>query len=320
MASSIPGIGRILICDLNKLTADPPVNPIPLGFRGEAKIEATPFKTVKEQGGGELPNMRNFKFEAESYQPTMKMLKSLIGWLNLNADVEVITARQSAGAAHGDVFKFIGDYLLGLGFEYTISGDKRSAKVMFEGAFEEDRALALINTAIDPATVPAVIDGLDNPEGNSFELYRSPYFMSLKYNGADEVQVRDIISRTFTIKTISSKDIYNSDIVNKLEFSLEVVTRNASLDAIKKNLEKGRSLSLVMREKNKEGFYDEFNFAPGALIRLDEFSIGDNERQSKITLKREVSLYDIDFLFGEGNGGDAEDLTGTTGGACMIGY
>lgn len=317
MASN-PGLGRILFCDKDKLSAAPPINPIALGFRGEAKLDVTPFKTVKEQGGGDLPNMRNFKFEAESYQPTMRMLHLMRGWLNLNCDIEVTTSKQAGTTPKADVYKFVNPYQLGLGFEYTISGDKRSLKVMCEGAFEEDKAYDFL-AAVEGQTQTAVT-GITG-EGNKFDLYRAPYFIALTYGGGNLVEVRDIVSRTFTIKTVSEKDIYNCDIVNKLEFSLEVVSRDASLTAIKTNLGNGsnnRSLALVLKEKNQGDFYDQFQFGEGTLIRLDEFSIGDKERQSKITLKREVSIYDIDFQFGADKGGDAAD-NGTNGGTMVIG-
>lgn len=314
MASN-PGLGRILFCDEGTLAAAPG-NPIALGFRGEAKLDVTPHKTVKEQGGGELPNMRNFKFEAESYQPTMKMLSSMIDRLNLNCDIEVVTAKQAGAEPKADVYKFSGLYKLGLGFEYTISGDKRSLKVTCEGAFEEDKALALLETV--QTAVPASVT-LTHPEGNDFASYRAPYFMSLSYGGSNAVEVRDIISRSFTVKTVSSKDIYNSDIAGRLEFNLEVVTRDASIASVIANLNKGRSLSLLMKEKNKDNFYDAFDFAPGALIRTDEYAVGDKERQAKISFKREVSIYDAEFLFGAAYGGDSSDA-GAKGGTMRIGY
>ncbi|HEX3075149.1 MAG TPA: hypothetical protein VHP30_16155 [Ignavibacteriales bacterium] len=310
MASN-PGLGRILFCDINTLSAATPENPIALGFRGEAKLDVTPFKTVKEQGGGELPNMRNFKFEAESYQPTMKMLSSMIGWLNLNCDTEVCTSKQPGAAPKADVYKFMGDNRLGLGFEYTISGDKRSLKVMCEGALEEDKAKTFIDSAdsVTPATVT-----LTNAEGNDFALYRAPYFLMLEYDALQQgetdpndkkivIDSRDIISRAFTIKTISTKDIYNSDIVNKLEFNLEIVARSASVGTILKNLGKNRAAALTMKEKNKDNFYDAFQFADGVLIRADEYTVGDKERQAKISFKREVSVYDVTFQFGAEKGG-----------------
>lgn len=320
MSSSNPGIKRILFCDKNTL-ATTPADPIALGFRSEGSMAITPFGTVEVQGGGQLPNKRNFHFEFESFQATMHMLDKMRQWVNLECDIEMVTAKQPGTTPASNVFKFVSNNRLGLGFKYTLSNEKRSLNVVAESALTEDAAAALIFAAKSaPATT---VTAITNAEGNNLDFYKPPRVEILTWGGSSLIaDPRDIVSYNLTIETEATKDLYNTDIVNQLNVNLEIVTRAASIDNIKDAITANRAAALVLTQyNNTDGtLYDKFDFAEGAMLRVDETTIGDAERTHKITCTRKVSIYDFAFEFGDGKGGATEDTKGETGGTCKIGY
>ena len=85
-------------------------------------------------------------------------------------------------------------------------------------------------------------------------------------------------------------------------------------------MSKDMSPSILVKEQNNGAFYDEFEFAAGALTLIDEYNDADENRSIKLTFAADVSIGDISFLFGSSAGGDAADTTGIKGGTMMIGY
>jgi hypothetical protein len=169
----------------------------------------------------------------------------------------------------------------------------------------------------------ATVASITNAEGNNIAFYKPPRLAVLTWGGSDLItSLRDLISYSFVIKTVADKDMYNSDLVYKLDVNLELTTRDASVQKMVDALNSGRASSLILKQYNDTAgtLYDAFDFAAGSIIRMDESSIGDKQRQIKITLHREVAITDLTFEFGTGKGGDAADTIGEKGGTCKIGY
>jgi hypothetical protein len=307
------GIKQIGFCDAGTLLTSPTGSEV-IGLRNEAKLIIEPFKTVKDYRERELPNMQNFKLEAESLQFRMKQLKAMIGFVNLNADVQIQTQPQSFPGY--DVFQFAGVNKLGLGFEYMITAEKRSCKVMLEGAMEEDKAV----TFIDAADSTVLEDLGFTGEGADFTSYKAPYFLAFEFPKATAIiSSDDIIERKLTIKTKGKKDIYNRDIVDYLTVELEITGRNAAISDVITMFNKTLGASVVIKEKNGASTFDGFDFATGVLTKTQTLSIDDTERTMKVKFIGDVPIYDITWDLAVTGGGDVA-ADGVVGGTMKVGY
>lgn len=319
MPTSRAGLKQIVLMDAGTL-ATTPVSPLAMGLRGEASMAITPHKPITDYRGRQLRNMINFKVEAKSYQPTMQLLKALINWTNMNADAQIVTVPQSAGGSV-DCYKFVSDKKLGIGFEYLISADERSLKVILERAMEYERAKTFIDAA--DSETPVAITGLASPnsEGVDQAKYRAPYFLAFETPKATApFTIDDIIERSLSIKTASKKSAYNTDIVDYLEIELILKVSDASVAKLITQMSKDMSTTIYMKEQNTGSFYDAFDFNANVLTQTDEFSIGDDERAITMKFSGKVPVYDVTFQFGATYGGDAADTVGAKGGTMKFGY
>jgi hypothetical protein len=313
--SSRAGLKQIVLCDSGTLLTTPS-NPIAAGLRNAAAMERTPFKEVKDYRNRILKNMVNFKIEWESLQPTMLMLKSLVGWINLNCDAQVVTVPQSSGGS-GDVYQFAGVNKAGLDFEYVITADKRSLKPTLEVAMEYERAKTFIDSADNNSPITfANISG----DGADFPRYRAPYYLSFEAPKTAAVfGAPELVERSYSIKTKNKKSIYNSSIVDYLAFEFSIAARDASIVKQIEAMSKDASPSVYIKEQNSGSFYDAFDFTAGILTLHDEFKDGDDDRNLKLVFSADVPVSDIAFQFGAAYGGDSTDA-GVKGGTMRIGY
>ena len=318
MSISRAGLKQIVTCDAGTL-AGTPGNPIAIGLRSAATMEIAGHKEVEDYRGRKLRNMKNFKIEAESLQPTMKMLERMKYWTNLNCDLQVITRPQINGAS--DVYQFVGDNKLGLDFEYMVSGDKRSLKATYEGAMEYERAQELIDgvASVDPI-VFADISG----EGQDFTKYRVPFYLSFKAPQSEdlisELSKGEIKERSYSIKTKNQKTVYNASIVDWLTFEFSIEVLNASVASQIEVMSKSMIPSILIKERNSGEYYDAFDFNAGTLALTEVYSDSDENRSLKMTFAGDVHISDITFAYGDGNGGATGDTDGETGGTMKIGY
>lgn len=313
--SSRAGLKQIVLCDSGTLLTTP-ANALAAGLRNSAAMERVPFKEVKDYRNRVLKNMIDFKIEWESLQPTMLMLKSLTGWLNLNCDAQVVTVAQFAGGS-GDVYQFCGANKAGLDFEYMITADKRSVKPTLEVAMEYDRAKIFIDGADSTAQVSfASITG----DGSDFTRYRAPYFISFEAPKTTALfSSADLVERSYSIKTKNKKSIYNASIVDYLTFEFTITARDATVAKQIEIISKDISPAVYVKEQNSGSFYDAFDFNSGVLTLHDEFKDGDDDRNLKLTFGADVPVGDISFQFGAAYGGDSSD-GGAKGGTMRIGY
>lgn len=318
MSESRAGLGEIAFCDKETL-ATTPNDAIAMGIRSTAKFDSEPFKTVQLYRSSQGPNLVNRKFNAaETYQPTMFMLKKFIEWAMDGADVQILSTKQDGGSRN--VFKFIGDNRLGIDFEYGITQDKRYLKPILEGAAEVGTHKAFIDSADSESAVDL---GFTN-EGKDEDAYKFPWFLAIEVPNATElVDKFSFVSRQFIIKTPQNKKLqYNRSKSDYINFMLEVaIEAKVSIAEVVAILNKGWSPSILLKEKNDAAgtTYDAFDLAAGYLTMphpVEEY--GDENRIITVKWEGDVPINNISFEFGTGKGGTAEDTTGTTGGTLKV--
>ncbi len=315
MPYSAPGLRQIVLCNKGTL-ATTPVDPIAFGVRKDAVMTINHFKQIEDYRKRKFRNMMNFKLEGESMQPTVFLFKKLLDWINANNDMQVVTQNQSSSAR--DVWKFNAGKNLGLDFDWTYNQDGRSCKITAEAALPYNGAVAFIDEADNTTAVNFA--GITD-DGTDLTLFRGFNPDKFEKPSGTSLGVIDFIqTRSLNIKTESKKTIYNISIVNNLMITLELTGNEASVADFVTRLNKGQLDSVVFQEKNSGTFYDKFDFNANVLSQTDEMVINDEDRTLKITLEGRVPVYAATFLYGTGNGGNAADTKGTTGGTIRFGY
>lgn len=316
MEISRAGLKQIVACDYGTL-ATTPVDPIAAGIRNAATMKRSHYKPLKDYLEGQWRNMINFNYTHESMQATMFALKKYIGWLNGNVDLQVITVPQDNG--NSDVYKHIDGNNVGLEFELMYNSDKRTIKPTFEIALPFTAAQTLVDTA--DSETPVTFASITHPRGEDETLLRRPFFLTFEAPKTTQVITRnELVSRSYSIKTKSKKSEENNmSIVDYLIFEIILKFRNASVAKQVEMLAKAQSPSLLIKEGNDGSFYDAWDFNAGVLTLNDEYDDTDEDRNITLTFKRNVMVYDIDFLFGATYGGDASD-NGKKGGTMKVGY
>ena len=317
--SSIAGLKQIGLCDAGTL-ATAPANALALGYRGNTPLKITPFKNQTDYLDRSLRNKLNFNISGESFQGTMEMLSKLHGWLNLNADIQIITNKQSASANSEDVFKFVGNNKLGIGFEYIINDDKRSITPTFEGALEYDSAKTLIDSA-DSET--AVDLGFGTREGINKDYYNYPFMLAVEAPKTTALFTKaDILAREFKLSVQGAQDAYNKLVAHYLALELSITGKEASITKIVEMLNKEMTSSILWKEQNgaDPSIYDAFDINTGVLNQTEEITIDDEQRIVMVKYAGKIPIYETEFLFGDGNGGVVDDNAGATGGTLKIGY
>jgi len=319
MPYSAAGLKQIVMCDkgtLDAVSPNVPVDPIALGIRKDAVLTINHYKQVEDYRKRKFRNYLNFKLEGETLQPTVFLFKKLIGWLNGNVDLQVVTQNQSTSAK--DVFKFNAGKELGIDFDWTYNQEGRSCKITFERAFPYEDAVIFIDAADSTTAVTftnITDDGTDLTlyRGSSPDKFEKPASISL--GGTNLITVRSL-----NIKTENKKSIDNMSLIDNLMITLEMTGREAAIADFVTRLNKQQLESVVFQEKNSGSYYDKFDFNSLVLSQTDEFVINDEERTLKIVLEGRVPIYAVTFLYGTANGGDAADTKGTTGGTIKFGY
>jgi len=306
------GIKQIILCSLGTLSGSP-ADVVALGLRNNCTMEITPYKSVKDYRNRELPNMDNIKIEAESFQPSLRMLKKLIDFTNHNCDVQAASVKQASGSAGGDVYRFENANSPGIDFELLYSDEKRSMKITIERAYPRETADGLLNLFTTQSA--AAVSGLLNSEGIDYSKYRMPYTLSIESPASVYIcSEADFESRKLSIKTKGKKSAFNSTFVDYLTVNIELVTRDSSILKLITQRNKGVSPAFIWKESNGGIYYDAFEFGAGVLGQKVEFKNDEDERTLKIVYEADIPLFDLSFEFGTGKGGDETDTEGIKGG------
>ncbi|MCF8414563.1 MAG: hypothetical protein K9G44_14215, partial [Melioribacteraceae bacterium] len=95
--ASKAGIKKIGFCTAGTLLTTP-TNKYSIGLREKVGLVISDTKQIEDYKNRKLPNMKNFKIEPVSLQPTLDFVEKLLGYINLGADVQIVTNPQSASA------------------------------------------------------------------------------------------------------------------------------------------------------------------------------------------------------------------------------
>lgn len=310
------GIKQIILCDLGTL-ATIPANVVAMGLKNNCTMDITPFKTVKDYRNRELPNMDNIKIEAESLQPSIRMLKKFIDFTNHNCDAQITSVKQSSSSSSDDVYRLTEENSPGIDFELNYGTDKRSIKVILERAYPKEVMDSLLNVFETQSAI--VISELPNEEGIDYAKYRMPYTLSIESPLASQIcSEHDFESRKLSIKTKGKKSAFNSSFIDYVTVTIELVTRDSSIARMALQRNKGISPSFYWKESNGGIYYDAFQFGAGVLAQKAELKNSDDERILKIVYEADIPIYDLLFEFGADKGGDSSDNEGIKGGTVKV--
>lgn len=315
----IVGLQQIAACDVGTLNTTP-TGAIAMGFAKGKQMKITDFRTDKAWPNITMRNMKNFAVEGESFQPTMFMLKKSFDFLNGGADLQVVTPKQSASSGSEDVAAFVGDYLMGLGFEYTIAHDKRTMKWMWERALEYEKYQTFIDT-FDSASIAALTGVTDDDiEGKNYTFRRTPKLLAIEAPSGTSIALNNYqrLERKITFKSKGTKNDSNQDVVNFYTVTIEIVGTGMQVADLVTLAGKAETPSVLIQEGNTGAYFDKFVIPAFKLGIGDEFTIGDDKRESRIKLEGDLSIYQHAFTYGTSNGGAVSDTTGTTGGTMTI--
>lgn len=317
MSNSIPGVKSILLCTAGTL-ATTPTSPIYIGIGGKSTVKISPFKTGKDAKGRALRNMLQVQIDFESYQPTLKMLNTFFGFVNLGADVQVITDKQSITAGSEDVFKFTSaSFLLGLSFEYTVDMEKRTLKGTLKGAAPYATVMALIDSADSEAAVS--VDGITHPGGEDWTNQRGIDIDALESPASTSLcALSDLDDLKLSLKAKTSDNAFGQPMVDAYTNRLEVTMRDGSVTNYLAQLIKDINSTIKVKMNNSGSYYDLFSYNAGAITPAHEPEISDDKRNLKVVYEGDVRPYEYDLQVGVDKGGAAADA-GLNGGTLVIG-
>lgn len=312
---SVAGLTEIGFCDAGTLETTK-TNAAAMGIRNATELQITPFNQIEAYRNQKLRNMLNFKWEGESYQPTMSFLEKVLNWIRNGVDVQIKSVKQTPAAASENIFKFTGNNKLGLNFEYVIDSKKRFIKPILEGAMDFEDAKAFLDTADSESAVDLGF----TLEGKDYSLRKAPYFLAIQVpKTVDLVSKYNVVERSFMLKGKGKKLERNIDKVDYITATLSVTMETASISDMITILAKNESPSFLLKEKNNGDFYDGFDIKEGMLTQSEDFKIGDNNRTLSVTYEGDIPVNYFALQLGLSNGSDESDTEGITGGTLVVG-
>jgi len=315
---SIPGIKSILLCQAGTL-ATTPVKPIYVGVGKKSAMKITPFKTTKDSKNRQSRNMLMVQVDFESTQVPLKTLITLMGFINLGADVQVITDKQAFAADSEDVFKFTAaTFQLGLSFEYIINLESRSIKGTLKGAAPYNTVKALIDSADSEAAV--TVSGITQPGGEDFSQVRGIDIAALQCPLTTDLYASGSLDDfKLSIKTKTSENAFGQTFVDAYTNHLEATIKDASVTNLLVHLNKAIDAPVLLKLNNAGSYYDALDFNTGAMAPSHEPEISDDKRNLKVTFEGDVRPFEYALETGVAKGGAAAD-EGLNGGTLKIGY
>lgn len=315
----IVGLQQIVACDAGTLLTTP-TGAVAMGFGKGRELKVTDFRTDKAWPNIPTRNMKNLAVQGESFQPTMFMLKKTFDFLNGGCDLQVMSPKQSASSGSEDVAQFVGNYLMGLGFEFTIAHDKRTMKWMFERALEYTAYQTFIDLWDSAAAVSLTGVTDTDVEGKNYDYRRWPKLLAIEAPSGASIALADYqrLERKVVLKSKGFKNEQNQDVVNYYTATIEIVGTGQQVADLVTLAGKAETPSVLIKEGNAGAYFDQLVIPAFKLGITDEFTIGDDKRESRIKLEGDLSIYQHAFTYGTGNGGAVGDTTGVTGGTMTI--
>ncbi|NJD22626.1 MAG: hypothetical protein FIA82_08160 [Melioribacter sp.] len=315
----IVGLQQILACDAGTLLTTP-AGAVAMGFGKDKAFEETDFEPQTVYGNIKLVDFKKLLVSGLSSQPTMFMLKKSFDFLNGGGDLQVVTPKQNASTNSEDVMQFVGDYLLGLDFELSISQDVRTMKWIWERILEKAAALTFKDTW-DSASIVSVAGVTDTDiEGKNYSYRRAPKMLAMEAPQGTSIALVDYqrLERKLTIKTKPIKNDQKQSLTNLYTVTLEIAGTGQQVADLVTLAGKAETPSVLIKEGNAGAYYDKFVIPAYKLGIGNEFKIGDDKRESRIKLEGDINIFAHSFAYGTNNGGAADDTTGITGGTMTI--
>lgn len=317
------GIKRMIITASGQMGETSPTGLITTGTRKPGVFTISPLDTLKDHRNRDLRNLMNFKAEMSSYQGRMRFLDMLIGYLGTGYDAQVACVDQSADG-DGGVFNFLA-MQAGLDFGMEYNAKERFLNLVLETAMEYELAQVLIgasdNSALEPAITSDPISG-GNEYGLNFSLYAHPWYGAIESPSATEIfSKKEIVDRKFSVKTKGYKNAYNESTQPYLSVFLELTGADATITKMSALLAKDMGASIVVKEFITATMYEKYTIAANLLTHREEFELGDEKRQAKITFEGDLTADNFTFAYGSSNGGDSDgstELKKLGGGTCTI--
>lgn len=324
MAISKRGIKRMIITASGQLGETSPSGLITTGTRKNGGLVISPLDTIKDHRERELRNLINFKAEMSSYQGRMRFLDMLISYLGSGYDAQIACVDQTADG-DGGIFNFVA-MTGGLDFGIEYNAKERFLNLVLETAMEYEAAQTFIGASDNDELAPAItndpISG-GNEYGQNFSLYAHPYYCSIECpSGTELFSKKEIVDRKFSIKTKGYKNAYNEVVQPYLEVMLEITGADATITKMANILNKDMGASVVHKEYiGGTSFYEKYSIAANLVTHKEEFNLGDEKREAKITISGLLTPDNFTFAYGSSNGGDGDgstELKKLAGGTCTI--
>ena len=326
MSISKRGIKRIILATSGQLSQAAPTGLLVTGSRKPGLFTIAPIDTIKDHRDRELRNLMNFKADISSYQSRMRFLDQLITFVGSGYDIQIAMNPQSGDADSGGVFNFLAQ-VAGLDFDMVYGAKERYMNLIFESAMEFELAQTLIAASDDEGELLPSIDDNSiagaNEEGLNFSLYAHPFYASIEAPNASEIfSKKEIVDRKFSIKTKGYKNAYNETVEPYLAVSLELTGSDATITKMVSLLAVAMSPTLTVKEYiGGTTYYEKFVFAANLLTHREEFDLGDDKRQAKITFSGDLLPSNFAFAYGSTNGGvgtPTTEMDKLGGGTCTI--
>lgn len=318
------GIKRMIVTASGQMGETSPTGLITTGTRKNGGLIISPLDEITDHRERKLRNLMNFKAEMSSYQGRMRFLDMLISYLGSGYDAQIACVNQSADG-DGGIFNFEA-MVGGLDFGMEYNAKERFLNLILETAMEYEAAQTFIGAADNEPLAPAIttnpISG-SNEYGQNFNLYAHPYYCSIECPASTELfGKKEIVDRKFTIKTKGIKNAYNETVQPYLEVMLEITGADATITKMATILSKDMGASLVHKEYIAgTTFYEKYSIAANLLTHREEFDLGDEKREAKITISGLLTPDNFAFAYGSTNGGDGDgstELKKLAGGTCTI--
>jgi hypothetical protein len=306
MANSRIGIKRALLAQAGTMLTTP-AGLVPLGVRKSSKLIISALDEIKDYRNRNLRNKTNFRYEADSLQGTLRDLQWGIKFLQDGYDFQLLKERQTSAAKSGGCFNWASQ-VNGLDFEYVMTNKERYLKWIFETAMEYAEAITLIDGAdasgdLLPAISTNAISG-GNERGENFTNYRYPWYFAIQAPSGTEIfNKKEIMERSFSLKTKGSNNEYNETVVNWISVNLTIKGSDATISKIVEILNKAQAPSIVVKEKLSSTLYEQFTFNANVLSFTSEFGLGDDEDYAQLVFEGDIAFDQFAFAYGAANGG-----------------
>ena len=294
------GIQRMAIWDKPNVKS----SIIPLFQRGKGKLTIAEKQDLKDYRSRVIPTLTNVKIEAEEYGVALPLLNTLLTHAGNNGVSAEVVGVKTAAATYDGAYKFIGNNYVGLDFEYQATGKERKCALTLEADYDPAIIDAIINDA--KTNTYETLSGVTISEYDN-TILRSPAFQGVYYyytGGSSTLMFAkdELKEYKYSLKTVGEKSAYGRTVIRALEIGIELTIYKANKSDLQALHVLGLNPSITLILTNTLTTVERHTFAEGMLSLRREYTIGDDERVTKVLLAGEVELANVAYTT---TGGDA---------------